>query len=295
MRAQEQTYLLRARHVKRRHDVPLHSEAQDREPTLAPAHLTYADSMQRDELVSWLDDYLDLAAFPDDPSLNGLQVEGSAEVHKVAVAVDCSLTTFEQAAEVGADMLITHHGLFWGTPLAVAGPHRKRLAYLLERDISLYAAHLPLDAHREVGNNWGLARLLGLDEPTPFGSWRGRTLGVAGVFPTPMSLRDLADLIERTLGEAVLVHAGGPIEVSRMGIVSGSAAGIVTEAAAAGLDTFLTGEPKHDHFYDPFELGVNALYAGHYMTETVGVKLLADELRDRFSLATEFVLLPTGL
>ena len=251
--------------------------------------------MQRDALVTWLDDYLDLAAFPDDPSLNGLQVEGSAEVQKVAVAVDCSLTTFEQAAATGADMLIVHHGLFWGTPLAVTGPHRKRLAYLLEHDINLYAAHLPLDAHQEVGNNWGLGRLLGLDQLTPFGSWRGRPLGVAGTFPTPMTLRDLADLIERTLGESVLVHAGGPLEVTRLGIVSGSAAGTIVEAAEAGLDTFLTGEPKHDHFYDPFERGVNALYAGHYMTETVGVKLLADALRERFGVATEFVLLPTGL
>jgi len=251
--------------------------------------------MQRDELVRWLDDYLDLAAFSDDPSLNGLQVEGASEVHKVAVAVDCSLTTMEQAAEAGADMLITHHGLFWGAPLPVTGPHRKRLAFLLERDISLYAAHLPLDAHTEVGNNWGLARLLGLDELRPFGSWRGRTIGVAGTFPTPVALRDLADLIERTLGESVLVHSGGPLEVARMGIVSGSAAGSIVEAAEAGLDTFLTGEPKHDHFYDPFERGVNALYAGHYMTETVGVKLLADKLRDDFGLATEFLLLPTGL
>ncbi len=251
--------------------------------------------MQRDDLVTWLDHYLDLASFADDPSLNGLQVEGAADVQKVAVAVDCSLTTMEQAADVGADMLITHHGLFWGAPLPVTGPHRKRIAFLLEHDISLYAAHLPLDAHAEVGNNWGLGRLIGLDELRPFGSWRGRTLGVAGVFPTPMSLRDLADHIERTLGESVLVHAGGPIEVSRLGIVSGSAAGSIGEAAAAGLDTFLTGEPKHDHFYDPFERGINALYAGHYMTETVGVKLLADKLREEFGLATEFLLLPTGL
>ncbi len=251
--------------------------------------------MQRDDLVTWLDHYLDLASFADDPSLNGLQVEGAADVQKVAVAVDCSLTTMEQAADVGADMLITHHGLFWGAPLPVTGPHRKRIAFLLEHDICLYAAHLPLDAHAEVGNNWGLGRLIGLDELRPFGSWRGRTLGVAGVFPTPMSLRDLADHIERTLGESVLVHAGGPIEVSRLGIVSGSAAGSIGEAAAAGLDTLLTGEPKHDHFYDPFERGINALYAGHYMTETVGVKLLADKLREEFGLATEFLLLPTGL
>ncbi len=263
--------------------------------TARTGHLAYPGAMRRDDLVSWLDDYLEIGAFPDDPSLNGLQVEGASEVHKVAVAVDCSLTTFEQAADAGADMLITHHGLFWGKPLPLTGPHRRRVAYLLERNISLYAVHLPLDAHHEVGNNWGLARLLGLDDIAPFGTWRGRTLGAAGVFPTPVSLRDLADSIEKTLGESVLVHAGGPLEVTRLGIVSGSAAGSIAEAAAAGLDAFLTGEPKHDHFHDPFELGVNALFAGHYMTETVGVKLLADVLRERCGLATECVLLPTGL
>ena len=251
--------------------------------------------MQRDDLVRWLDQYLDLDAFADDASLNGLQVEGSAEVQKVAVAVDASLMAIEQAADAGADMLITHHGLFWGEPLAICGPHKRRVEALLEADISLYAAHLPLDAHQEVGNNWGLARLIGLDQLAPFGAWRGRPIGVRGAFPTPVSLRDLADQVERTLGESVLVHAGGPLEVERLGIVSGSASAMVAEAASAGLDSFLSGEPKHDNFHAPYELGVNALYAGHYMTETVGVKLLADRIRDEHGLVTEFLLLPTGL
>jgi len=250
--------------------------------------------MRRDDLVRWLDGYLDLGAY-DDPSLNGLQVEGRDDVTKVAVAVDATLATFEQAADMGADLLLTHHGLFWGRPLAVVGPHRRRLEYLLRHEISLYTAHIPLDAHREVGNNWGLARLLGLDELQDFANWKGKPIGVRGHFPTPLSLRDLADLVERELGEAVLVHAGGPLEVGTLGIVSGAAAGDVVTAAEAGLDAFLTGEPRHEAFSEPFERGINALYAGHYVTETVGVKLLARELRERFGLATEFVLLPSGL
>ena len=123
--------------------------------------------MRRDELVAWLDDYLDVRGIPD-KSLNGLQVEGRDEVTKVVAAVDASLNTFEMAVAKGADMLVVHHGLFWGAPLAVTGPHRRRLAYLLEHDVSLYACHLPLDAHAEVGNNWGLARQLGLQDLAGF-------------------------------------------------------------------------------------------------------------------------------
>ncbi len=250
--------------------------------------------MKRDDLVAWLDEFLTIDAYPD-PSLNGLQVEGAAEVAKVAVAVDASLNTFEQAAEMGADLLLTHHGLFWGSPKAVTGMHRRRVKYLLDHDISLYAAHIPLDAHREVGNNWGLARLLGLTDLQPFGEWKGMPIGCRGRFAAPTGLRELADLIETTLGESVLVHAGGEDPVRDLGIVSGAAAWDVVTAADLGLDAFLTGEPKHDVFYEAFERGINALYAGHYMTETVGVNLLADRLRETFDLDTEFVLLPTGL
>ncbi|UCH27292.1 MAG: Nif3-like dinuclear metal center hexameric protein [Trueperaceae bacterium] len=250
--------------------------------------------MTRDDLVHWLDGYLDIGAFQD-PSLNGLQVEGAIEVTKVAVAVDSSLNTFEIAAELGADMLIVHHGLFWGEAVAVTGTHKRRLELLFENDLNLYAAHLPLDAHKEVGNNWGLARILSLDELEDFGTWKGQPLGVKGRFPNPVNLRELADQIERELGEAVLVHAGGDMELRTLGIISGSAARDVITAATEGLDAFLTGEPKHDVFHEAFERKINALFAGHYMTETVGVKLLAERLEDEFDIATEFILLPTGL
>lgn len=250
--------------------------------------------MKRDDLIRWLDATLAIDAY-EDPSLNGLQVEGTDEIAKVAVAVDASLATFEQAADVGADLLVVHHGLFWGGAEPIRGMLGRRVRYLMERNINLYAAHVPLDAHRELGNNWGLARILGMDALEPFGAWAGKPIGVKGVFPTPVSLRDLADTIEKQLGESVLVHAGGPVEVGSLGIISGAAARDVATAADEGLDAFLTGEPKHDAFHVPFERGVNALFAGHYMTETVGVKCVADRIRDEFGLATEFLLLPTGL
>jgi len=251
--------------------------------------------MKRDELVAWLDQYLDIGTYRADPSMNGLQVEGAEEVTKVAVAVDASLNTFQQAAFNGADMLIVHHGLFWGQPMAVSGMHKERVKYLLDRELSLYAAHIPLDAHREVGNNWGLAPILGLKELEPFGEFRGLPIGVKGVFPEPVPIRQLAADIEKQLGEQVMVHAGGPSLVRNLGIVSGGAAWDVVTAANQGLDAFLTGEPKHEVFHHPYEMGINAIYAGHYMTETVGVTLLASKLEDEFGLSTEFILLPTGL
>jgi putative NIF3 family GTP cyclohydrolase 1 type 2 len=233
--------------------------------------------MRRDELVRWLDDYLAIAEY-EDPSLNGLQVEGRDEVTKVAVAVDATLATFEQAADMGADMLITHHGLFWGKPCRSSAPTAAGSVPPAPRDQPL---HLPHPARRPPRGRQqlGLARILGLDELEDFAYHGSRPIGVQGRFPTPLSLRDLADLIERELGESVLVHAGGPLEVATLGIVSGGAAGDVVAAAEAGLDAFLTGEPSTP-FAEPFERGINALFAGHYMTETVGVKLLARELRD---------------
>ncbi len=250
--------------------------------------------MNRDDLVHYLDTTLDIHGYPD-PSLNGLQIEGAEEITKVAVAVDASLSTFEQAAEIGADLLFVHHGLFWGQPEPVAGMLGRRVRFLLERNINLYAAHIPLDAHRELGNNWGLGAILGMADLEPFGTWQGHAIGVKGTFPNPISLRDLADTVEKQLGESVLVHAGGRMEIHSLGIISGAAARDVSTAADEGLDAFLTGEPKHDVFHVPFERGINALFAGHYMTETVGVNLVAKRLEETFGLETEFLLLPTGL
>ena len=250
--------------------------------------------MKTSELVAWLDEYLDIAAF-DDASLNGLQVEGKDEVNKVVVAVDASFNTFESAVTRDADMIIVHHGLFWGDEQPVVGPLRQRLAYLLEHDVNLYAAHLPLDAHQEVGNNWGLAKLLELEDVKGFRYLGSRPLGCQGRFPEPVGLHTLAESIEKALGEQVMVHAGGPDPVTSIGIISGGAAREVAAAAKEGLDAFLTGEPKHDTFYESFERRVSSLFAGHYMTETVGVKLLAEKLEAVFGLETEFVMLPTGL
>lgn len=256
--------------------------------------MTATPTVSRRDLVAWLDRSLEIRRHPD-KSLNGLQVEGRDEVTRLAVGVDSSLATLEEAVASGADFLIVHHGLFWGEPLALTGPHLARVRTCLEGGLSLYAAHLPLDIHPEVGNNAALAGALSLGDLEPFGEVRGLKIGVKGRLPVPITLSDLADAISRVTGEACLVHNGGPNEVSTLGIVSGSAAGLIPQAAAEGLDAFVTGEPEHKHFSDPFELGVNAVFAGHYVTEMLGPRALAVRLEEEFGLPWQFLHQPTGL
>jgi dinuclear metal center YbgI/SA1388 family protein len=251
-------------------------------------------SISRNELVTWLNDYLKIESFKD-ISLNGLQLEGRETVSRIAVAVDSTLATLEEAALSGADFLIVHHGWFWGKPLAIAGPHGKRVRTALEAGFSLYAAHLPLDAHPEVGNNISMANALSLKDIKPFGEYKGISIGVQGRLPVPLSLQDLADQIQTITGEICLVHGGGPGMISSIGISSGEGADMIPDAARAGLDAFITGEPSHAHFSDSFEYGVNAIFCGHYESETLGVRALAVKLEDTFGLPWQFLHLPTGL
>ncbi len=250
--------------------------------------------ISRDELVNWLNDYLQINAFKD-PSMNGLQIEGSDVVRRLAASVDTSARTLQDAADSGADLLLVHHGLFWGQPLAVTGPHARRLQIALGAGLSLYAAHIPLDAHPEIGNNAMIARALTLQHLEPFGEWAGGKIGLAGELPFAQSLQDFADRVQKLTGEICLVHGGGSPEVRRLGVLSGSGASSIPEAAAMGIDTVLTGEPEHKHFHDGFEYGVNVIYAGHYETEVFGVRALAARVEDEFGLPWQFLHHPSGL
>lgn len=250
--------------------------------------------VRRDALVRHLDDYLDVAAWPD-KSMNGLQVEGAAEVERIGIATDAARATFELAEAAGVQFLIVHHGLFWGSPIAVTGIHRDRIAALLDARMSLYAAHLPLDAHPEVGNNAVLARLLGLAEREPFGRAGDRTIGFAGRLEPPIDRDALAARLEALLGVPPLVLPFGAGEARRVGIVSGAAADLIPAAAAAGLDAFVTGETSHTAWHVAREHRLDVLFAGHYATETLGVQALGDHLAERFELETVFLDAPTGL
>ncbi|WP_448568411.1 Nif3-like dinuclear metal center hexameric protein [Thermus sp.] len=242
--------------------------------------------MDRDELVRYLDEYLRLKDFPQDPSLNGLQVEGKPRVTKVGAAVDAGEAIFKRALEEGVDFLLVHHGLFWGKPFPIVGHHKRRLALLFQGGVNLYAAHLPLDAHPEVGNNFVLARELGLLDLIPW------DVGVKGRFPLPTPLLQVADRLGQLTGMQPLVHQGGLDQVETVIIVSGSGTGLLSKVDA---ELFITGEPKHAVFHETFERGLNVIYAGHYDTETFGVKALAQHLYERFGLPWVFLDHPTGL
>ncbi len=250
--------------------------------------------MKRDDLVTYLNDYLRVNAVKDD-SNNGLQVEGAGEVTRLAFAVDASLAAVEGAAEAGAQMLVVHHGLFWSKPLMVTGPHHRRLKRLLEADLSLYGVHLPLDMHEEVGNNAVLARLLKLEGVTPFGEYQGAPVGMEGRLPATVSLGDFAAQVESVLQEQLIqIWPFGLPNVERVGIVSGGAAFLLNQAAAAGVDVYLTGEVSHSSYHAAQELGLDVVFGGHYATETVGLKALAEHLAGKFGLETVFLDLPTG-
>jgi dinuclear metal center YbgI/SA1388 family protein len=250
--------------------------------------------MKRDELVAYLDGYLQIETI-EDRSNNGLQVEGSEDVERLALAVDAGLAAFEAAAAAGAQMLLVHHGLFWGEPILVTGIHRRRLGQLFGAGLSLYAAHLPLDFHQEVGNNVTLARWLKLEEVAPFGDYKGRPAGMAGRLPDTLPLDRFAAQVAETLGKPVIkVWPFGSPSVRRVAIVSGGASFLLDQVAAAGVDVYLTGEMSHSAYHKARELGLNVVYGGHYATETVGLEALAEHLAERFDLETVFLDLPTG-
>jgi dinuclear metal center YbgI/SA1388 family protein len=251
--------------------------------------------MKRDELVTYLDDTLRVAEI-EDSSQNGLQVEGPEEIAKVAFAVDACVEVFEQAVAAGVQLLIVHHGLFWDKPLRLVGPHFERVKTLIGGGCGLYAVHLPLDVHPEMGNNAELARLLGITDTHPFGKYRGMEIGVAGVLDPPLEIPLLIGRLVEALGvPPIRVLAHGPAQANRVGCVSGFGADMAGQAQEAGLDTYITGETSHSFFHQAAELGLNLLFAGHYATETLGVKALARHLAETFGLETIFLDIPTGM
>jgi dinuclear metal center YbgI/SA1388 family protein len=244
-------------------------------------------------LVKHLDEYLRLRDVPDS-SQNGLQVEGRPRIDRAAFAVDASLAAIRAAARLRAGILVVHHGLFWGRSERITGVMRKRIGALVENDMSLYAAHLPLDCHEEVGNNVELARLLKLDLGEKFADYHGVKIGYVATARSPLTRPGLARSLEQALRCRVVRLDAGPPRIRRVGIVSGGAADFAAEAKESGCQALVTGETSHNAYHIAVEAGINVLFAGHYASETVGVKALARHVERRFGIGCRFVAAPTG-
>jgi dinuclear metal center YbgI/SA1388 family protein len=255
--------------------------------------------MTLNELDFYFNSFLKKENFPADPSRNGIQITNAdpdgKKITKVAFAVDACLATVEKAAALGAQLLFVHHGLFWGSCDTVTGNHYMRIASFIKHDIALYASHIPLDANPEVGNNYGLAKRIGLDNLKPFGEWRGMSIGVRGLLHTPVTLTELA--------QKSLPEDGGPFHLFPFGknyihsvaIITGGAGEDAVQAAAAGVDAYITGEVGHENYHPIEEYRMNVIAGGHYQTETIGVNLVKNKLEREKGLETVFIDIPTGL
>jgi len=245
-------------------------------------------------IVRYCDGLLQTAEVQDyEGAANGLQVENHGTVTRIAATVDASLATVRLAVQASADLLVVHHGLFWANTHPWTGKRYELMRFLLEHNLALYSSHLPLDAHPRLGNNARLCAALGLKRLHPFFFDHGRFLG----FQTRAKLTcaELAVRVRRATGTKPLLIPGGPKICRRIGVVTGGAGSQLKKAAAEGVDTFITGEGPHWTFALAEELGLNVFYAGHYATETFGVKALAAELSRKFRVSWTFLDHPTGL
>ena len=252
--------------------------------------------MKLESLLQYMDGYLGTKGHPDYPQAwNGLQVGGTRDVVHIAASVDASEAAIREAVDRGADLLVVHHGLFWGGAAPLAGRLLRRVAPLIRAGTALYSSHLPLDSHVEIGNNVLLCRALGIEPEGRIYPFEGTGLGWHGSLPSAVDARGLVESVEDAVGGQARLIEGGPARITRVGVVTGSGAGALADAVDLGLDALVTGECQHQHYFDAMELGIHLVLAGHYATETFGVRALAEHVARRFDLDWSFVDQPTGL
>jgi dinuclear metal center YbgI/SA1388 family protein len=250
---------------------------------------------QRDEIIAFLDELLDVRAFSD-YGPNGLQVPGAEEVSLVVSGVSAQLELFERAATAGAQLVLCHHGLFWDFhSRAISPPMKERLRVLFDADISLAGYHLPLDAHPEVGNNALICAALGLERAEPFAEHKGRPLGFVGRSAEGVPFAQLRERCAETFGQEPFVFDCGPELVHSVGVVSGGAQGMFRKAIELGLDAFLTGEVAEHVMAEARESGVHYVGAGHYATERLGIRRLGELVAERFRIEQRFVEIPNPI
>jgi dinuclear metal center YbgI/SA1388 family protein len=245
------------------------------------------------EILAEADRLLEPARF-EDYCVNGLQVPGPAEIAKIATGVSAHAELFERAAREQAGLLLVHHGLFWGPGVrTIDAALKHRLQILFDAGIALAAYHLPLDAHPELGNNALLAHALGAEHLEPFGDHRGQSIGFLATFDGDgVATDELVAKVKNVTDREPLLIDGGPHRIGRLAIVSGAGSDYVHEAAAAGAQALLTGEPAERVTASAKELGLNVIAAGHHATETFGIEALGALLASRFGLEHVFIDVP---
>ena len=245
-------------------------------------------------LVEFLDSYLQIDAIRE-ASLNGLQIEGKDTVERLAVAVDAAGATIDDAVQSGCQMLLVHHGLFWDRSVPLTGTMGRRTRACFAADLSVYAAHLPLDVHPEVGNNALLVRCLGAEVEGSFGPHQGVDIGLIARLPEPRPLAEIGGELAADGCDQPLIWCFGKEEVQRLAVVTGSGCSLLEDAVAAAADCLITGEPKHSAYHSALEAGMNCIFAGHYRTERAGVWALARRLASKYDIEVQWIEHPTGL
>ena len=257
-------------------------------------------TVSRNDIARFLDQILELGQWPDDPSNNGLQFAGDSEVAKAVFAVDASAELFCKAADLDASFVFVHHGISWGAGIRrIDGILADRVKLLAANGISLYAAHLPLDANPRFGHNARLSDMIGLVKRSTFGTYHGRHIGFRGVLPEAKTVSELAQILDKALpssgdfgfiGDSALV-------VKSVGVISGGGAwpDLFDETAPDHLDCLITGEATHEVFHPAKENGTAILTLGHYRSETPGVFAVMDLVKSKFGIETAFVDIPTNM
>lgn len=252
--------------------------------------------MKLKELDAYFRSFLDIDGLKKrDISLNGIQVETDREINKIAFAVDACLEVFRRAKEAGAEMLFVHHGIFWGHEQTVTGSHYLRIKFLIENGMALYAAHLPLDIHDVLGNTVSLAKAAGLTQLEPFGEYRGISVGVKGIFPSPLSVEEIIRKAAFEKNELLSVLPFGKEKNRSAAVISGGGDKDVLQAVDEDADVYITGSTCHEIYHTCLENKINMISAGHYRTEIYGVKNLKEKVKKELGLETLFIDVPTGL
>jgi dinuclear metal center YbgI/SA1388 family protein len=248
-----------------------------------------------DQIASYLNQLLKIHEFKDS-SLNGLQVsQGKYPVNKIAVSVDSGLSVIENAISQKANLLIVHHGLFWGQEQPITDVLAEKIKILLLNECSLYASHLPLDAHLKFGNASQLALALGLKQIKPAFKYHANTIGVIAK-NSKLTINQLIKKSQSWPGNIEPLYLNfGTNKLNKIGIVTGSGSSMLHEAKKLKIDLLISGEPKHESYHLAKELKLNALFLGHYCTETFGVRAIASHLNKKFNIKTSFIDEPSGI